>query len=43
VIARLEAGETLRDIARSYNVGHPTIMRLFPSHFDQSESTVGAV
>jgi len=27
-IARLEAGETLVDIARSYNVSHPTIMRL---------------
>jgi DNA invertase Pin-like site-specific DNA recombinase len=27
-IARREAGETLVDIARSYNVSHPTIMRL---------------
>jgi hypothetical protein len=26
-----EAGETFQDIARSYNVSHPTIMRLFPS------------
>jgi DNA invertase Pin-like site-specific DNA recombinase len=33
-IARREAGETLIDIARSYNVSHPTIMRLFPSPFD---------
>jgi len=23
--------ETLQDIARSYNVSHPTIMRLFPT------------
>ena len=37
-IARREAGETLQDIARSYNVSHPTIMRLFPSPFDQSGS-----
>jgi hypothetical protein len=29
-IARREAGETLVDIARSYNVSHPTIMRLLP-------------
>jgi hypothetical protein len=29
-IARREAGETLIDIARSYNVSHPTIMRLMP-------------
>jgi DNA invertase Pin-like site-specific DNA recombinase len=34
-IARREAGETLQDIARSYNVSHPTIMRLFPSPFEQ--------
>jgi hypothetical protein len=27
-IARREAGETLMDIARSYNVGHGTISRL---------------
>jgi DNA invertase Pin-like site-specific DNA recombinase len=27
-IARREAGETLVDIARSYNVSHPTILRL---------------
>jgi DNA invertase Pin-like site-specific DNA recombinase len=27
-IARRAAGETLVDIARSYNVSHPTIMRL---------------
>jgi DNA invertase Pin-like site-specific DNA recombinase len=34
-IARREAGETLQDIARSYNVSHPTILRLFPSPFEQ--------
>jgi IS30 family transposase len=27
-IARRDAGETLTDIARSYNVGHSTISRL---------------
>jgi hypothetical protein len=27
-IARRDAGETLMDIARSYNVSHPTISRL---------------
>jgi DNA invertase Pin-like site-specific DNA recombinase len=27
-LARREAGETLMDIARSYGVSHPTIMRL---------------
>jgi DNA invertase Pin-like site-specific DNA recombinase len=37
-IARREAGETLIDIARSYNVSHPTIMRLFPSPFGSSEA-----
>jgi hypothetical protein len=26
----------LQDIARSYNVSHPTIMRLFPNPFEQS-------
>jgi tripartite-type tricarboxylate transporter receptor subunit TctC len=31
------AGETLQEIARSYNVSHPTIMRRFPSPFGQSE------
>ncbi len=29
-LARREAGETLVDIARSYNVSHPTISRLRP-------------
>ena len=38
-IARREAGETLVDIARSYNVSHPTIMRLFPSPFDRSDAS----
>jgi hypothetical protein len=37
-IARREAGETFQDIARSYNASHPTIMRLFPSPFEQSEA-----
>jgi DNA invertase Pin-like site-specific DNA recombinase len=37
-IERREKGETLQDIARSYNVSHPTIMRLFPSPFDSSEA-----
>jgi len=37
-IARLNAGETLVDIARSYNVSHPTIYRLQPS----SHSPFGA-
>jgi DNA invertase Pin-like site-specific DNA recombinase len=27
-LARREAGETLMDIARSYGLSHPTIMRL---------------
>jgi hypothetical protein len=27
-LARREAGETLHDIARTYNVSHTTIMRL---------------
>jgi hypothetical protein len=38
-IARRESDETLVDIARSYNVSHPTIMRLFPSPFDQSRAS----
>jgi Mor family transcriptional regulator len=38
-IARRESGETLVDIARSYNVSHPTIMRLFPSPFDKSSAS----
>jgi DNA invertase Pin-like site-specific DNA recombinase len=32
-IKRREKGETLQDIARSYNVSHPTIMRPFPPPF----------
>ena len=32
-IARRNAGEALGDIARSYNVSHPTIRRLIPSPF----------
>ena len=32
-IARRNAGEALVDIARSYNVSHPTISRLIPSPF----------
>ena len=35
--------ETLQDIARSYNVSHPTIMRLFPTPFEQSEAGVAAM
>jgi hypothetical protein len=31
-LARLEAGETLMQIARTYNVSHMTIARLQPSH-----------
>jgi hypothetical protein len=31
-IRRREAGETLVEIARSYNVSHPTIMRLVDRH-----------
>ena len=41
-IARRETGETLVDIARSYNVSHPTIMRLFPSPFDQKAASAAA-
>jgi DNA invertase Pin-like site-specific DNA recombinase len=41
-IERREKGETLQDIARSYNVSHPTIMRLFPIPFEQSEADVAA-
>jgi len=36
-LARREKGETLMDIARSYGVGHLTIMRLAASSpFEQS-------
>ena len=31
-LARLDAGETLMQIARTYNVSHMTIARLKPSH-----------
>ena len=31
-LARLDAGETLMQTARTYNVGHMTIARLQPSH-----------
>jgi DNA invertase Pin-like site-specific DNA recombinase len=34
-IKRREQGETLQDIARSYNVSHPTIIRLFPPPFEE--------
>jgi DNA invertase Pin-like site-specific DNA recombinase len=41
-IARLNAGETLVAIARSYNVSHPTIYRLQPSsHSPFAVSEVG--
>ena len=41
-IQRLAAGETLVEIARSYNVSHPTISRLRPGPFDGAGASVAA-
>jgi DNA invertase Pin-like site-specific DNA recombinase len=41
-IQRLAAGETLVEIARSYNVSHPTISRLRPGPFDGAAASVAA-
>jgi hypothetical protein len=41
-IARRDKGETLQNIARSFNVAHTTILRLFPSPFEQGVADVAA-